>query len=300
MSENAPDDGLDASLTPAQRTLLRVVRRLLAPILRLLVSQGLKIQQFEEVAKRAYIDAALAHGTANNASQLSVATGIHRKDVVRLLASGDSKLQSFSTLASQVFLRWASDPMWRDEQGVPTNLPLRSDNPEDKTFETLARSVTTDVHPRSVLDELIRLQMVVITGDGTAHLAQDAFVPKPELDRMLNFLAESGHDHLSASVNNVLGLRDPMLEQSVLADTLSQASVEQIHQMAREQWAQAMQQVVLKATELEQHDVLNNTANWRIRVGMYAYTEPLPVAEVAESTEPAAPRKRGRPPKPKP
>ncbi len=54
----------------------------------------------------------------------------------------------------EVYTRWASDPLYCDDRGRPRILD-RVGGPG--SFEALAASVSNDVHPRTLLRELIRL-----------------------------------------------------------------------------------------------------------------------------------------------
>src|SRR5438132_246446 len=72
------------------------------------------------------------------------------------------------------------------------------------SFESLAHSITRDVHPRTLLEELTRLGLARVDDrDGRVHLLHTAFVPRADRDRMLAFLGANVGDHLAAAVDNV-------------------------------------------------------------------------------------------------
>ena len=58
------------------------------------------------------------------------------------------------SIAAEVFAHWTTAPNFAPSAAHPGRCRARG---RDASFETLAQSVTTDVHPRSILEELMRL-----------------------------------------------------------------------------------------------------------------------------------------------
>lgn len=206
-------------------------------------------------------------------SALSLLSGLHRKDVRALRASAEGERQAISdkrsawgkpSLASQVATRWMS------QAEKPLVLPVTG--PGD-SFESLVHSVSRDVHPRTVLLELLRLG-VVREEDGQVHLLRDAFVPDPGQTESRNLMAGAVSDHLHAGVHNLTTQgQGKFLEQSVFADGLSPESVQQLQQLANEIWAHALQQVVQAATPLCEQDAQHPNPQ-RFRLGLFSYSAP--------------------------
>src|SRR5262245_57257724 len=144
-----------------QEALLAALRQVLEPLALLAVQRGLPYATVDEMLRRAFVGAAdaahadlLAH---RKVSRVSTTTGINRREVSRLLgvlrdAQASQQLPRRS-LASEVFAHWMSDARYRDRRGEPRVLKRQGRAP---SFESLAQSITRDVHPRSLLDELVR------------------------------------------------------------------------------------------------------------------------------------------------
>ena len=276
---------------PAIDALLAVLR----PLARLAIDHGVQFGQLEELMKRAMVEAALrateggARRGAPPVSRLSVVTGIHRKEVKRLAEATDlDAVRAEATPAAEVFTRWISDPAWRDAQGTPLVLARRPGAVGAPSFEQLARSVTTDVHPRTLLDELARLGLVAhdATSD-TVALHAEAFVPAGRLDGLLAFLGANVGDHLAAARANVAATqralregaapgRAPFVEQALYADALSAASAGQAAERARAFWQTLLQTLAPELQALEDADRrANRTADHRVRIGLYCYESPM-------------------------
>lgn len=278
--------GASAAATDA---LLAVLR----PLARLAIDRGVQFGQLEELAKRAMVEAALraTEGEAGRAapaiSRLSVISGIHRKEVKRLVESTDlAALRAERAPAAELFTRWMTDRSWRDGAGRPLALPRRrvANRP---SFETLARGVTTDVHPRTLLDELLRLELVTVDeAADTVSLRGDAFVPTGRIEGLLAFLAANVGDHLAAARANVAAAlraaggeppeRPPFVEQALYADALSAGSADDAAERARAHWGRLLRTLAPQLQRLEDEDrTAGRAMDQRVRIGLYCYVEPL-------------------------
>lgn len=272
----------------AQDQVLEVALRLMRPYARLLIAQGLKYGEASEVLKRAFVDASRAElikaGTAANVSRISVSTGLHRQDVKRLLDMPSNRIERGRSLASEVYTRWLTDSRYR-LKGQPRVLPMRA-GARQRSFEMLARSVSTDVHPRTLSEELRRLGLVETDDDGaTLRISSSGFVPINERAGMLGFLADNVGDHLAVAVGNVLGDKPRLLEQAVYANGLDASGVTAVDAKVRELWRQIMESLVpLLELVIEQgkrapvgatgSSPRNAAARKRVRIGMYMQAQP--------------------------
>lgn len=290
-----------AEVAPLDDKVLEAALQIMRPLARLLISNGLKFGQAEEALKHAFVEAgrrALQRaGTTPNVSRISVSTGIHRKDVKRLLDAGDERgeaaLSHGRSFASELYTRWTADPAFR-RRGRVLDLPMRA--PEGRpSFETLARGVSTDVHPRALLEELRRLGLVELDADGaTVRLIEGGFVPSAERRQVMALLADNVADHLSGAVGNVGGESPTWLEQAVFADGLSDESLAVVDAEARRLWQQAMLALVPLLQGRIDADA-SGRRNRRVRVGMYVFGAPGSGTNEGEAG-PASPpaRKAGR------
>lgn len=282
----------------ALATLLAILR----PLARLAIDHGIQFNQLEELAKRAMVDAALdavrhESGEASPPiSRLSVISGIHRKEVKRLLETQDlSAVQSEQTPATVLYATWATHPNWVDAAGQPRALPRR---PQDDlpSFETLARSVTTDVHPRTLLDEMLRLKLVSHDPATDTVQLSATMVPVGEIDAMLRFAAASLSDHIAAVRENLSAghravagekdVRPPFVEQSVFADELSAESAALAAERARALWQRMMKAMVPELQDLEARDrAAGRPGDHRIRIGLYSYAAPKQTDRITATDE---------------
>ena len=149
-------------------------------------------------------------------------------------------------------------------------LPIAAEG-EAASFETVARHASRgNVHHRTILDELVRLNMAIERA-GRVELNAAGFVPATDLKGMLAFLGDNARDHLLAGVANTLGASAPLLERSVFATGISVEDCERIHQLARQRWSALHHELTREMTRA--FEAADSTASGRIRVGIYTYYE---------------------------
>ena len=155
---------------------------------------------------------------ARSDSRLAVMTGVHRKDLRRIRTTGSTARPKGRSIAGEVFARWQSDPRFLTTRGRPRVLPRQTEDPTHPSFEELVTGITRDVHPRPVLDELVRLRMVETVGSGEARvrLLQSAFVPVADSAQMLQLAHDNLADHCAAVAANLSGDGRRFLEQATL------------------------------------------------------------------------------------
>jgi len=273
---------------------LRAAAVMLAPMAVWLLRHGVSYPAFAERLKSVFLDAARHElentGATPTQSALSLLSGVHRKDVrVLALATAQDHVVPRPPLSAQVFTRWLTDARWRTSKGVPRVLPRTGGA---RSFEALCRELSNDMHPRTILDELLRLGHVELQGDHVAVIAS-SFVPTPHLDELTSLFASGVHDHIAAAVHNITEAGPKFLEQSIYADGLTAESIAVLHDAARAAWAQAFAAVVPQARERVDRDATSD-GDWRIRLGVYAYSEPVATAQAPQRLiKPATSSKRG-------
>jgi hypothetical protein len=279
-------------LDAQRQAVLGVLATLLKPIARLCIARAVTIQGVEELVRQSFVQAAReacddARGDRLT-SRISTMTGLTRREVTRLEASPEWQLPASRSPATDVLTLWMSLPGYTDMTGRPIVLPRLGAEP---SFEALASQVTRDVHPRSLMAELVRLQMVKHdTHADTLTIVTQAFVPRADQARMLGFLGTNVGDHLRAAVTNVLGAGNEHFEQALLADELSDESLQKARQLVSDQWRSLMTSLVPQLQALIEDDARQKRPQDReLRIGLYSWSGPMPgtdrSAEASASTE---------------
>ncbi|MEI6025645.1 MAG: DUF6502 family protein [Betaproteobacteria bacterium] len=287
--------GLSAGAGAAEET-LAALASLMAPLAQLAVRHGVSHRMLDERLRQAMVDAAAALmpdvPAHRGVSRISAATGLNRREVTRLSRGAQPRSVGTRSRAGEVFARWMSDPAYQDPAGTPLALPRLGPAP---SFEVLAASVTTDVHARSLMDELLRLGLASYDqAADSVHLKRDGFVPTRDRHRLLGLLADNVGDHLQAAVDNVSGDGRRHFEQAVFADGLSGTSVQAFRAVVSPLWRSTLASLVPVLQRMVEEDgrLPADQATHRVRLGLYAFDDfqAPPKVEHSQGDGPAVPQ----------
>ena len=267
--------GEPATTTP--KPVLAAVRRLLRPLVRLLISKGMGLPALTEVLKQVYVDVALTEfptqGKKQTDSSISILTGVHRKDVKRLRTVNDKGPQAPRSISigAQMVARWVGSPSTTDKKSRPLPLPRHAEAPGGPSFDALVAGISTDVRPRAVLDEWLRLGIAHLDKQERVVLNQMAFVPQKGLEEKAFYLGRNIHDHIAAASHNLLGEGNPQLERSVHYSALTPESAVELAGAAERVGMEALLELNRLALDLAAKDKGKKNATRRINFGLYFY-----------------------------
>lgn len=262
-----------------QLAVIAAIDSVFTPLAQLCLSKGIRIQAVEERLRMAFVEAARAAqpGTSPSrmTSRISAATGLTRREVDRLQSAPMMSTKASASPITELFTRWLADPTLRGANGKPLALPRQGRAP---SFETLAQSVTQDVHPRTLLDELCRLQLATVDAvSDKVSLLRDAFVPNGDWARMMSYVADNVGDHFRAAVANVLQDGKQQLEQAIFADELSAESLAEAEAVMTAQWRALLTEVAPQLEKMIEKDrLLGRVQDQSIRIGLYTWSTAMP------------------------
>jgi hypothetical protein len=270
----------DANAPTAPKALVSAIKRLLRPLVRMLIAKGLGLPALIDLLKEVYVSVAdQEFPTAERKqsdSRVSLLTGVHRKDVKRLrtLKSEDYVAPRSIGLGPLVVARWVSTPSSLDGNGQPLPLPRQAEKPGAPSFDSLVESVSKDVRPRALLDEWVRLGVARLDAQGRVVLNRSAFIPEKGFDEKAFYLGRNIHDHLAAASNNLLGTGNPLMERSVHYTGLTDESAKTVAEAAERLGMQSLLAVNRLALELAEKDQGKDDARHRVNFGLYFYDGP--------------------------
>jgi len=225
-----------------QAALFKALRRALRPLFRLFVRKGVNLQAFQELAKQLYVEAALAEEQRATGkvtvSRLSTLTGIHRKEIKRLLEmleQPQSMEERKASISAQIVSRWLGSADTTFADGRPRPLPYQSDDEHTPSFYALVRSITQDVHPRTLLDALRTVGLLRQLEEGSIELVEAGYVPDQSWEEKLFFAGKNLGAHSETIVHNLLGEEPPQLDRAVYYYCLTPQAADHLEQWARKE-----------------------------------------------------------------
>ena len=205
--------------------LYAAVLKLLRPLTRILLRNGVSYGTFADLAKWIYVDVATKefgiNGRKQTTSRVSTITGLSRREVMRVRQLPRPEVTEITerhNRAARVIAAWRREKKFCDETGKPIPLPLEGGA---RSFSQLVNRFSGNVPPRAILDELMRVGAVERLEDGRVSLIARAYIPKGTDVGRLHLLGVDVR-HLLATIDHNLnpGPSGPLFQRKVAYDNL--------------------------------------------------------------------------------
>jgi hypothetical protein len=195
------DDAVSAGSPESRESLRKAFRRLLNPLVRILLRSGMVAKDLEEIVRQVFVDVASSEEFAIEGrprvsnTRLAILTGLTRKEIARL-RRGESFQRDFSNMSrvARVLNEWQRNARYTGAYGVPLELPFDSDR-DEPSFTELVKLYSGDMLPRAMLDELLRIDAVKQFDDGTLKLQSSTYLPAP--------MDEASIEHLGTVIQRI-------------------------------------------------------------------------------------------------
>src|SRR5713101_2845089 len=120
------------------------IHRMLRPVVRHLIAQGITHPALTQMLKEIYLDVAEAEFALpfkrQTDSRLALVTGLNRKEISRLRGRRQVPRPTVTVednLVTHVIGRWMASPPYAATDGTPRRLPYESDRPNAASFARL-------------------------------------------------------------------------------------------------------------------------------------------------------------------
>src|SRR5688572_24702923 len=160
-----------APVSATRAQLLHALRRLLRPVVKVLIRAGIRFDEFSELARGVYVESALRDGLDHvvkpTRSRVSVATGVSRHQVDYYLETEGALPSADPTLATiltEVLQKWHTDPLYVGPYGIPLELEFEVPG-GGRCVRNLVAMVDAKVSAGIVLEELISVGSVTYSGE---------------------------------------------------------------------------------------------------------------------------------------
>lgn len=273
---------------PFAQILQRSVRVLLRPVARICMNHALKMQDFLELAKAAFVDAAVeeiqAQSAAVSSSRVAILTGLQRRDVGRLLSSSahsvtESAQPAGSNLLTRIIGQWQHNRSYRERGGAPRMLSFEG---SDSEFADLVRSLSKDLSHYAVLFELERLGLVKRQKD-KLKLQSQVYSPAQDAEQGLRLLEGDWRDLMCAVEENIFSRNDlPHLHLKTEYDNICLDDIPKVRRWildkGTELHAEAREYLSQFDKDLNPR-LYNKAGRGRIALGTFSFSE-VPKASV--------------------
>ena len=208
-----------------EQKLMRAARRILRPLVRIMLRNGIPSDALTELVRKTYVDVAdeefAIEGKRQTLSRISVITGLNRKEVSRLRAMPplDRSDEVWWNRAAHVLASWLRDEAFLDRKGDPLDLPFASSDAEP-SFTELVRKHSGDMRPRSVADELVRMGAIEVVDDHL-RMTSRGYVPAADPERIVDILGVDTSEFMETIDHNLQAQgEDTLVQLKVLSDNV--------------------------------------------------------------------------------
>lgn len=261
-----------------QKVLANSILRLLRPLVRILLRNGVAFGTFSDLAKKVYTDVAFEEftlqGKKQSVSRVSILTGLTRKEVKRLhdLPEHESLTEEKRyNRATRVISGWLNDPLYCPDKKQPLPLAIEGQAP---SFTQLVRSYSGDVPVQAILSELTSAKSVELR-DNQAHLIQHAYVPSDDPVEKMHILGTDVEELISTINHNLTHNGDALrYQRKVSNDNISSETCKAFKDLSAREAQLLLERLDSWLTEHEQDpQSAKDQPSSRVRMGIYYYED---------------------------
>ncbi len=262
--------------------LLNATKRLLRPLVKLLIDSGVSVQTFFDIAKEVYADVALNEfeipGKKQSISRVSILTGMSRKEVQRIVkqpADKETETLRSQHRAASVVSGWVRDTAFLDDNNEPAILEIDGDG---MTFSTLVKKYSGDMPVRAMLDELIRVKVVKRLDMNRVKLLARSYIPSHGDEEKLAILGTDVADLINTIEHNIRNKNEaPRFQRKVMYDNVPAESAMKFKKFCAAQSQKLIEEFDKYLSEIDRDTNPNIYGDGRIRtgVGIYYFEEEL-------------------------
>ena len=213
--------------------------KILRPLVRVMLRNGVSCGSFEELVRKAYVDEAFTIGKKNQlkttVSSVSAQTGLSRKEVKRLNELEQAQrpdVEQKYNRAVRVISGWVNAKDFTDELDNPKTLPLTD---EEGSFSDLVKQYSGDITPKAMLDLLLKAECVKVE-DNKVHLIKLAYVPGKDSVEIIRILGTDTSELLSTIDHNLIDDKDnKRFQRKVSSALLNKNATEEFKKLSYKQ-----------------------------------------------------------------
>jgi hypothetical protein len=268
----------------AREALTTAVARILRPLVRILLKNGISYRTFADIARSQFVEIARTEfgvgGRKQSVSRIAVITGLTRKEVSRLLdatAASDRQESDRYHRAARVVAGWRRDEAFCKPNGAPGTLSIKGPGP---SFQELVLRYGGDVPYRAVLDELLLAGVVERPSENQVRLIKPAYLPQGDEAMKLHILGADTAYLVDTIGRNLRATRpeEALFQRKVLYDNLPDEALPALRRLSSESAQRLLEEL---DRWLSRHD---RDANPEVRgcgrntagIGIYYFEEPTP------------------------
>lgn len=247
--------------------------KILRPLVRVMLRNGISCGSIEELVRKAYVEEAFTAGEKNSqkttVSSVSAQTGLSRKEVKRITEMEENpyaEIEQKYNRAIRVISGWSNESTFTDAKGNAKALPLDGIN---GSFASLVKQFSGDIPPRAMLDLLVAADCVTVK-DNMVHLIKHAYVPGKDSAEIIRILGADTNELINTIDYNLSALDgEKRYQRKVSSAVLDKNAIDAFKELSKNK-----SQALLEELDawLMQHETNPGDQNAQyVSLGIYYY-----------------------------
>lgn len=236
-----------------------------------LIKSGVGYAEFSSALKPLFYNAAIAEldeiAQKKTDSSLSLISGLHRRDVSQYKNNNTHQRVALNTVQTAVGLPLRVLQLWQSKK-YPSSIQISG----EQGFDALVKEISTEKHPRSVLFEMKRLNMLS-EENGEVSLNRISSASAEQSLQQKQHLVDGLKAHFQAGIKNLFDADTVYLHDQISFDQLSLNSVHKLNVLSADLWEAMREKLSLTALECKQRDAEHAKAIHSFQVGAFAHFE---------------------------
>lgn len=257
------------------------LHRIFRALARLCLRHGVSYEAASELAKQAFVEVAhtefVIPGRKQSASRVALLTGLHRKEVGKMLAAErriDPAAAARVAYSARVIAGWRRDRRFAGARGVPAMLRIDVGSP--CFVDLVKRYGGQDVPVRAVLDELVRVGAVKRLRDGRVKLVARGYVPASASAESVEILGSDVSDLIATIDHNLVSEPSAgFFQRRVSYDNLPAEAIDAIHGEVRRAGQALLERLdrLMAGHDRDSNPDVRGTGRKRAMAGIYFFTD---------------------------
>ncbi len=256
------------------------VKKIMKPLVRLLLQHGVSFNAFSELIKSLYIEIAenefaLAE-KKQTISRISTLTGLTRKEVKKAQNNIEidlGKLTQQYNRAARVISGWVRDADFHTKKGRPAILSIED---SELSFKSLVKRYSGDIPPKAIADELLRVGAIKNVSGNKFKLIEHAYIPQKNIDEKIRILGTDVNYLIETIYHNIYKNNEtPFFQRKVsynaIPENLLNELRKKIHMIAQST-IEDMDKLMI-TYDCDNNETLDKKSNSFAGVGIYYFEE---------------------------
>jgi hypothetical protein len=262
------------------KVLRNTLRRILMPLIRTLIRNGMSYGEFDQVARKAFVDVAFRDFATpkkkQTVSNVAILTGLNRKEVKRFHELDDDhaagKTQQYNRVV-RVLGGWINDPRYLRTDGNPRDLESEGSD----SFAELVKNYSGDMPVAAMQKVLVSSGNIKFAEDGKIRLLSHAYLPSDDpVEKIVILGADTSQLVDTIDFNLSAAEEDLRFQRKASNPQISPAAIPEIKQFLRRKGQAFLEEVDLY---LSQHEA-DDDDSIELSVGVYYHETDDPEQEV--------------------